>query len=145
MKRFALATTVLLGCWLSVSLGQQIDRPEQELKRGDLIVDPANPPEEQPSIEKHDSGYDFFSLLKAGQFVTQSSGGFGQYHGYRLTVTNDGTMRVSRIGNDYVELLQTQTDRHDGRLPGPPVRRRIHKSMIVEIEIPEPSEPEKAT
>ena len=152
MKRFALAAALLVGGWLSVSMGQQITPPEErptfdgreirELSKTDLIADPNNPPEEQPGIAKHDVDDDFFSLLKVGHFVMQSKGGYGE-NKYRLTVvTHRKTMKVSRIGNDYVELLQTESDTG---FPKSPVRRRIHKSMIVEIEVPEPTEPEKAT
>ena len=66
MKRFVLAAIVLVGCWLSVSVGQQIDNPDRGLERGDLIVDPANPPEERSSIAKRDTDDDFLSVLKVG-------------------------------------------------------------------------------
>lgn len=55
MKRFALAAAVLVGCWLSVSVAQDRSDGKLALPETDLILDPTNPPEEHPNIEKHET------------------------------------------------------------------------------------------
>ena len=102
MKRSALAAAVLVCCWLSVSLAQQIDGPKRPTERGVLILDPDNPPEERSSIDKRDVGDDFLSALEVGQSVAFESGVL------RVLTTDTGS-KIAKVTPEYIEVEDEHT------------------------------------
>ena len=102
MKRFAIAAVVLGVSWISVSAGQQIDAPDRGLERGDLIVDPKNPPEAHPAIASRPAGASkasgILSELKVGQTI-------------RLTLRSEHPFSITVIDREGGETTEQYRDR----------------------------------
>ena len=130
MKRFALAVMVLVCCWLSTSVGQQID-PDRRHVQGVLIDDR---PEEHADIKKHNAGDDFLSVLKVGEAADYFD---GQILRFPDGLENAGRFKVSKITTSYVTLT------------GEDMELRLRTSAIVAIhtefgtENPKPNMPKK--
>ena len=102
MKRFAIAAVVLGACWISISVGQVIDAPDRGLERGDLIVDPKNPPEAHPAIASRPAGASkvsgILSELKVGQTI-------------RLTLTSEHPFSITVIDREGGETTDQYRER----------------------------------
>ena len=102
MKRIAIAAVLLGVCWISISAGQQIDSPDRGLERGDLIVDPKNPPEAHPGIASKPASAPkvsgILSELKVGQTI-------------QLTLTSEHPFSITLIEREGEETTDQYRER----------------------------------